>query len=184
MATRKAQAAKRQHKRKLWVEAMLSNGSNATQAAIAAGHPPGEAAKRAGIRYANHDPAAMKMLEKAREAQLQKFRVTADKTMHGLSRDMEFDPAKLFDAKGRPLEVHELDEDTRKALRGHEVEIVETGEGKRKKRTIRIKVKYPEKTAAREQAMKHFGLYERDNKQKPFYTPPQLVVVGVAGRGK
>ena len=35
----------------------------------------------------------------------------------------------------------------------------------------------------REQAMKHFGLYERDNKQKPFYTPPQLVIVGVPGRG-
>jgi hypothetical protein len=27
--------------------------------------------------------------------------------------------------------------------------------------------------------MKHFGLYERDNKQKPFYMPPEFVIVGV-----
>lgn len=170
-------------RRARWVEAMAANGGNQTLAAQAIGHPPGAASEKAGQRYAK-DPVAKKMLVKANEERLKKFRITADRTMHGLSRDLEFDPAKLFDKDGRPLEVHELDEDTRKALRGHEVEIVETGEGRKKKRTVRIKVKYPEKTAAREQAMKHFGLYERDNKQKPFYTPPQLVVVGVPGRGK
>ena len=35
-----------------------------------------------------------------------------------------------------------------------------------------VKYRSPDKTAAREQAMKHFGLYERDNSQKP----PRLVV--------
>jgi hypothetical protein len=30
--------------------------------------------------------------------------------------------------------------------------------------------------------MKHFGLYERDNKQKPFYMPSEFVIVGVPGR--
>jgi hypothetical protein len=28
----------------------------------------------------------------------------------------------------------------------------------------------------------HFGLYERDNKQKPFYMPPEFVIGGVPGR--
>jgi hypothetical protein len=32
--------------------------------------------------------------------------------------------------------------------------------------------------------MKHFGLYERDNKQKPFYVPPVIKVIGVPGRGQ
>ena len=32
--------------------------------------------------------------------------------------------------------------------------------------------------------MKHFGLYERDNKQKPFYVPPVIQVVLVPGRGQ
>jgi hypothetical protein len=27
--------------------------------------------------------------------------------------------------------------------------------------------------------MKHFGLYERDNKQKPFYVPPVINIVPV-----
>lgn len=170
-------------RRAQWVEEMVANCNNHTAAAEAIGHKAGWAAQKAGYRY-SQDPVAQKMLEKRSAQMLAKRRITADGSMHSLSCDLNFDPAKLFDVKGRPLEPHEMDEDTRKALRGHEVEIVETGEGKRKKRTVRIKVKYPEKTAAREQAMKHFGLYERDNKQKPFYTPPQLVVVGVPGRGK
>jgi hypothetical protein len=41
-----------------------------------------------------------------------------------------------------------------------------------------------DKTAAREQAMKHFGLYERDNNQKPFCVPPVIQVVLVPGRGQ
>ena len=31
----------------------------------------------------------------------------------------------------------------------------------------KIKYRTPDKTAAREQAMKHFGRYDRDNTQKP-----------------
>ena len=45
-----------------------------------------------------------------------------------------------------------------------------------------IRYRSPDKNAAREQAMKHFGLYERDNKQKPFYMPPEIVIVPVEPR--
>ena len=73
--------------------------------------------------------------------------------------------------KGEPKELWELDEDMRLALRGY-----------KKDANGNVEFKFREKTAAREQAFKHFGLYERDNEQKPFYSPPQIVIVGVPGR--
>jgi hypothetical protein len=66
--------------------------------------------------------------------------------------------------------LHELDPATRLALR-----VERDADGN-------LKYRSPDKTAAREQAMKHFGLYERDNKQKPFYVPPVIKVIGVPGR--
>lgn len=163
--------AKDKNKSKLFVEAMVANGGNRTKAAQAAGHKPGRASEKAGERYMK-DPATKRLL-KARQAQaLKAARITANDTMASLARDLNFDPARLFDEDGRLKKIHELDPDTRMALRGVDVDDDGT-----------LKIKFPEKTAAREQAMKHFGLYERDNKQKPFYTPPQLVIVGRPGRG-
>ena len=70
-------------------------------------------------------------------------------------RDIRFDPARLFHEDGRRKELHELDEATRSAVR---VEVYAEG---------RIKYCSPDKTAAREQAMKHLGLFKGNNQQKP-----------------
>ena len=114
----------------------------------------------------------------------ERAQVTATQVMASLARDLNFDPARLFHEDGRPKRLHELDLDTRLAVRSYTVEPVMKGSGKRAKIIgYKFAAKFPEKTAAREQAMKHFGLYERDNKQKPFYVPPKLVIVGVPGRG-
>jgi hypothetical protein len=79
---------------------------------------------------------------------------------------VKFNPRQLLHAIGAPREIVDaIDGDTLAALRGVKIDPVEIGEGKNKKIVYRVEVKFPEKTAAREQAMKHFGLYERDNKQ-------------------
>lgn len=175
---------KKSEKRKLWVEAMLANGGDQTKAAAAVGHKPGEAATRAGHRYA-HDPVCKKMLKARRAAALKDARITANDTITSLGRDVNFNPRKLLQALGTPPELlDQLDDDTLQALRGVKLDPVVVGRGKRAKVLYKAEVKFPEKTAAREQAMKHFGLYERDNKQKPFYTPPALIIQGVPGKGK
>jgi hypothetical protein len=47
----------------------------------------------------------------------------------------------------------------------------------------KVKYRSPDKAAAREQAMRHFGLYKSDNEQKPSsWTPPVLIIEGVPGR--
>jgi hypothetical protein len=94
--------------------------------------------------------------------------LTKEEIMRSLARDIRFDPAKMLDERGQLKPLADMDEDTRLALRGmeHYAEFVGRGED-REQRGTTVKVKFPEKTAAREQGMKHFGLYELDNRQKP-----------------
>lgn len=173
--TSKAEAAK---KRALWVEAMLTNGGNQTQAAVAAGIKPGAAAEKYGYRMSK-DVRVMALLEQRNAAVLE---ATQDNTiasrrevLQSATRDIRFDPAKLYvtegPAKGSLKPIYEVDEDTRLALRGVEVDELTVGTGEN--RVVvghTAKIKHPEKTAAREQLMKHYGLYELDNKQKPTMT--------------
>lgn len=99
-------------------------------------------------------------MQKALEEQIERAGLTAAEVMRSLARDLRFDPAQLYDEGGRLKDITELDEDTRLALRGVEVDEIKEG-----RTTIgeTVKVKFPEKTAAREQAMKHFRLYPQPN---------------------
>jgi phage terminase small subunit len=150
MAMRSTKA--RAHSRQLWVEAMIANGGNQTQAAITAGHKPGEAARRAGIRYAQ-DPMVASMLEERRAEVVTKAKLESDEVILSAARQIRFDPRKLVDEKGKVKAWHELDEDTALAL-SVEAEI----EG------VKVKV---DRGGAQERLMKHLGLFKKDNQQKP-----------------
>jgi len=158
------------HRRALFIEAMCTNGRNATQAAVTAGYSA-KTAKQAGsrlmtiasVKKAVADRGAVTLAAAQETTQL-----TADEVIASLARDVRFDPAKLYRADGTLRPIQELDEDTRLALRGVEVDEIAAGRGEDRVVIGRTsKIKFPEKTAAREQGMKHFGLYELDNRQKP-----------------
>ncbi len=169
--TSKAEAAKR---RKLFIEAYCTNGGNGTEAAKAAGFAPKSAECTASrlLRDAKVSEAVearrAEVLAKAQE----KTQLTADEVLASLARDIRFDPAKLYDESGALKAIHEMDEDTRLALRGLEVDQIKV-EGIAIGHTV--KAKFPEKTAAREQGMKHFGLYKEDNAQRPAL--PECVLI-------
>lgn len=84
--------------------------------------------------------------------------------MASLARVLRFDPRKLVDGKGKAKALHELDEDTALALNAVEID------------GMKVRV---DRSAARDQAMKHLGMYERDNTQKPLYVPPVINIVPV-----
>jgi hypothetical protein len=73
-----------------------------------------------------------------------------------------FDPASLYNKDGTLKDITELDEDTRMALASIDFEQVG---GKDSPVDVR-KVKWASRHQAREQAMKHLGMFEVDNKQK------------------
>lgn len=150
---------------KMFVEAFLTNGSNATQAAVAAGLSPKTAAS-AGARMLKN--VKVSTLLKQRQTELaQKYELTTESVIRSLAQAVYFDPRKLYHADGSLKMIHELDDDTAMALAGFEV-TEEKGSGEDRGKVIGFtkKVKWLDKNTAREQAMKHFGLYLEDNKQK------------------
>lgn len=166
-------------RRTLFVEAYLSNGNNATQAAISSGLSPATAGST-GQRMLKHAEVQQKLAE--RQQQLaQKFSLRTEDVIRSLSQALYFDPRKLYRADGSLKPIHELDDDTAAGLAG--LEVVEMAGGAKITTDGGIqhvamytkKVKWLDKNVAREQAIKHLGLYERDNEQSK--STAQVIVV-------
>ena len=154
-----------EHRRKLFVEAYLTNGGNAGKAALAAGYSE-KTAHAAGSRLLKH-VEVLTLLQQRRKVVLDKFELTTERTLREIARLAYCDPRKFFHADGKPKEIHELDDDTAAALAG--MEVTEEFEGTGKDRVFTgftKKYKLADKNSALEKAMKHLGEYEADNRQR------------------
>lgn len=89
--------------------------------------------------------------------------VTAAEVLRSCARAIRFDPRKLYNQDGSLKRLLDLDDDTADAITGFDVVEMAGGEVP----TYTKKVKWIDKNTARDQLMKHFGLYEADNDQKP-----------------
>jgi|SRR5579863_455709 len=107
------------------------------------------------------------------EAELSaRYAITRENVLEALSNLVFADPRKLFDADGNLLHLTQLDDRTAKMVSSFEVEelyeSVGEGRAKRKVNTGRVtKVKMWDKNSAVDKAMRHLGLFEKDNQQKP-----------------
>lgn len=183
------------YRRILFVEALLQT-NNKTQSAIAVGVSE-KAACAEAIRMCK-EPFVIELLAKRRREIIAKTMLTSDNVLANLSRAINFDIRKMFvplvgqdgkaalDERGKPkmrqLEVWELDDDTALAIQGLEFDEITAGKNVIGRTT---KLKACDRNVAREQAMKHFGHYEADNKQKNTLnnmTDDELAAI--AGRGK
>lgn len=148
------------HRYALFVEAYLVNGRNATQAAISAGYSQKTAyAQGHRITKMVH---VWQMIE-ARTRELNALcKLDVEKTLREVARIAYFDPAKMYDGNNALKKMVDIDVDTRGAMAGIEsTPILQGGKvvGVKKKPIIF------DKNAALDKAMRHLGLYERDNKQ-------------------
>ena len=78
-------------------------------------------------------------------------------------------PGRLFDEEGTLIPVHKLPPEVRAAIASIEFD-VETGSVK--------KLRFWDKNSAIEKAMKHLGLFERDNNQRGPNLAIQINLVG------
>jgi phage terminase small subunit len=107
------------------------------------------------------------------EAELKaKYEITRENVLDALSNLVFADPRLLFNPDGTLKHVSELDDRTAKMVSSFEVEELYEVEGKgparRKVNTGRVtKVKMWDKNSAVDKAMRHLGLFEKDNNQKP-----------------
>jgi hypothetical protein len=155
--TSKEAAAARKH---LFVEAYLANGGNATEAAKSAGYSP-KTAYQQGPRLLKDVQVATELRARA-QGLAKKYELTTDMVVRSIVQELTFDPARLYGQDGQLLPVDKLDEDTRMALVSLEAE----QHGSPEAPVYVRKVKWAQRQAAREQAMKHLGMFEADNKQR------------------
>lgn len=146
---------------KTFAEAYLANGGNASQAALTAGYAP-HSAGVTGCKLLKQ-PKILEIISSRQKALAQKYELTTESVIKSLAQAVHFDPRKLYREDGSLKPIVELDDDTAAALAGFEV-----SEDKAEGMVVGYtkKVKWLDKNTAREQAMKHLGLYLEDNKQK------------------
>ena len=147
-------------KKKLFAEAYIANGGNASEAAKSAGY----SAKTAGVTGCRllKDVQVQSILGERQKALANKYELTAEAIIKSIAQDLHFDPANLFNGDGSVKAVAEMDADTRMALVS--IETLQLGDPESP--AIIRKIKWATKHQAREQAMKHLGMFEQDNKQK------------------
>jgi phage terminase small subunit len=122
---------------------------NAKQAAIRAGYSA-KTAMEQGYRLLRN--AQVQAAIEAKNAKhLEKLDVTAERVLQERARIAFFDPRKLFDAQGKPLPIHELDDDTAAVVAGYEHDAGVT------------KVKLADKNASLTALEKHLGMYKDDS---------------------
>lgn len=155
--TSKEAAEARKH---LFVEAYIANGGNATEAAKKAGYSP-QTARQQGSRLLTDVDVAAQVAARSKSL-AKKYELTTDLVKRSIVQELTFDPARLYDSQGRLKPIPELDEDIRMALVSVEFEQV----GSLDAPVYVRKVKWAQRQGAREQAMKHMGMFEADNKQR------------------
>lgn len=130
---------------------------NATQAAIRAGYSPDTAG---AIGWENlQKPEIAAEVAEAMEARGRRTEADADRVSRELARAGFVDPRKLFDADGRLLPVHLLDDDTAAAIASYDVAV--SADGK-----TTTKVRFVSKLSALELLGRHLGMF------KPQPEPP------------
>lgn len=156
-----ASADSARERRLRFVEAYIANGENATQAAIEVGYSPKTAGAQAS-RLLQH-VEVKKALPERRAKLRDEFEMRSSDVIRSLSNAVHFDPRKLFDDAGALKRIVDLDDDTADALTS--VEVVEMASGDKSVTIYTKKIRWADKNTARDQAMKHLGLYEKDREQ-------------------
>ena len=146
---------------------------NATQAAIRAGYSV-KTARQMGDENLSK-PYIASEIESRLATLAEKAGLSAELVLASLARELRFDPADLYDEWGNIKPIHEIPEDARKCLVGMETAQVGSPEAP----VMVQKVKWVNAANARDQAMKHLGLYEKDNAQKT--DPVRDLIMAIQG---
>ena len=127
---------------------------NATQACIRAGYSA-RTADRIGPELLGKTcvQSALSVRMKDREKRTE---ITQDRVLREFAKLAFFDPRKLFDADGKPLPIHQLDDDTAAVVAGLDVASVgnsDMGIGEV------LKIKLADKKGALDSVARHLGMF-------------------------
>lgn len=138
---------------------------NGTQAAIRAGYSANSAQEQSSVLLSK--PMIKASIEAFVIRAEEKAVLTIERTLREVARLAFFDPRKLLNPDGSPKPINELDDDTAAGLAGMDIQEQFEGSGAERVFVGYVKkYKIADKNSALEKAMKHLGLYEKDNAQQ------------------
>jgi phage terminase small subunit len=122
------------------------------------------------------NPLIKARIEEIRKPLFKKLEITKERTMQEIARLAFSDIGRIFDGDGNIKPVSEIDEDTRRAISGIDVDELTAGSGSEKTSIgVNKKVKLYDKVKSLEMLAKHFGIYT---------DAPQTKTVVKVGYGK
>lgn len=140
--------------------------SDAYRAAYGAKRMSAKTINEAASRLRRNSKVAARIEELCAPA-LAKSALSVERTLQEVARVAYFDPRKLYREDGQLKRPDEWDDDTAAAVGSIEVLEEFTGKGaERELSGYTKKLKIWDKNAALDKAMKHLGLYEKDNSQR------------------
>jgi len=144
-----------------FIIAYLKNGRNATRAAIEVGYSKKNASVRA--HQLLRMPEVMAAIKAQDEEAAAVVGLSVNRTLREVARIAYCDPIRMFNDDGSLKGIHEMDPDMRAAIASIEVEQFKIKTGRQ---TTVSKIKLHNKNDALEKAMRHQGLYGKDNEQR------------------
>jgi phage terminase small subunit len=164
-------------RREAFAQAYIGNGRNGTQAAITAGYSPKTATVQAAQLLT--DPNVRALINEAMEKHSKAAGLTVERVLEEVRRLSLADTRRLYREDGTLKRPDEWDDETAAAVAGLEVIEEFSGAGEARELSGHTKkIKLWDKNAALEKAMKHLGLYERDNAQRGESLAIQINLVG------
>jgi phage terminase small subunit len=158
-----------------------AKGSNASDAYRAV-YSTGRMSAKSINEEASHllaNPKVASRIAEFRAPALAAARLDVEETERQLACVVRSDPRKLYRADGSMIPVHELDAETAAAISSVEVREEFEGQGESRKLVgYTKKIKFWDKTAAINMAMRHLGQFERDNSQRMPNLAIQVNLVG------
>lgn len=148
-----------------FVEAYIANGGNATSAAIQAGYSP-RSAYNQGYRLMKDDEVG-RLLEQRKQQVAKRLEISTERILRKLVAIAEADVSQFLDSKGAILPPSEWPAEARGA-----VQSLKWGR-------FGPEIKLHDSKGAVEIAMKHLGLFEKDNEQKA--DPIKALLDAIAG---
>lgn len=151
-------------RRKVFVERWLTNGNNATEAAIYAGY----SAHSANVR--GSELLATSEVQELIGSRAQRLLKTAELSTERWAKEMaaiaHLDPGELYDGYGELIPVHLLPEHVRRAVASVEHETRMEGKGPDRVAVTTQKVKLNDKNTALANVGRHLGVFDKDNAQR------------------
>ena len=132
---------------------------NSTQAATRAGYSKKTANEQGCRLLANVN--IQSAIRAETEKRSEKVGFSAENTLRELQNIVHFNVKNVFDDDGRLKSIKDLDDSVASAIASVEFSTSLEGDGSRI-----IKLRPYDKTKAVDMAMKHFGLFEKDNEQQ------------------